>query len=265
MKRIHLFEFEDLPRFPDWIRRCMTAYLQSLHRTLGTASTIGPLVSRGLKVSNNRVVDLCSGAGGPMIEVVERLRSQPEHSGLSLVLTDLYPNGEAAERISSSRNNNWIRYEMTPVDAAKVPSELGGLRTMICSLHHMRPEVAAKILQDAAEKKQSLLVFELSDNSLPLWLWWTSIPIGFLLSLVMTLRVRPLTTRQFVFTYCIPIIPLFLSWDAAVSNARTYTKADIQELLSQFKSIGFDWEIGTVKAPGLPMAMLYILGLPRSS
>lgn len=263
MKRIHFFEFEDLPWFPDWIRRCMTAYLKSLHRTLGTAEIIAPLVNRGLRVSNNRIVDLCSGAGGPMIDVVESLRSQPAHSGLSLVLTDLYPNGEVVERINSSRNN-WMRYETTPIDAASVPNELKGLRTMICSFHHMRPKVATKILQDAVEKKQPLLAFEISDNSLPLWLGFLSIPIGFLLSLVMTLRVRPLTLKQVVFTYCVPIIPLFVAWDAAVSNARTYTKNDLRELLTQFESVNFDWEIEAVKVPGLPMAMLYILGMPRS-
>ncbi len=198
-----------------------------------------------------------------MIDVVESLRSQPAHSGLSLVLTDLYPNGEVVERINSSRNN-WMRYETTPIDAASVPNELKGLRTMICSFHHMRPKVATKILQDAVEKKQPLLAFEISDNSLPLWLGFLSIPIGFLLSLVMTLRVRPLTLKQVVFTYCVPIIPLFVAWDAAVSNARTYTKNDLRELLTQFESVNFDWEIEAVKVPGLPMAMLYILGMPRS-
>ena len=264
MKRIHLFEFEDLPWFPDWIRQCMTAYIQSLHRTLGTAALIVPLVRRGLERANNRIVDLCSGAGGPMIDVVQSIRSQSEHSGLSLLLTDLYPNGQVAESIESS-HNEWLRYETTPIDAANVPSELAGLRTMICSLHHMRPEVAKSILQDASAKKQPFLAFEISDNSLPLWLWWIAIPLGFLLSLVLTLCVRPLSLRQLFFTYCIPIIPFFLAWDGAVSNPRTYTKADLKELLSQFESVDYDWEIDTVKPPGLPMPMLYILGLPKSS
>ncbi len=242
----------------------MTDYIQSLHRTLGTPALIVPLIRRGLAGNNYRIIDLCSGAGGPMIDVVQTLRSQSEYSALSLVLTDLFPHVQVAELIELSRNE-WQQYETRPIDAANVPSELVGLRTMICSLHHMRPDIAKSILHDASAKKQPFLAFEISDNSPPLWLWWTAIPIGFVLSLVMTLRVRPLSFRHIFFTYCVPVIPFFLAWDGAVSNARTYTKADLQELLVQFESVDYEWEIDTVKPPSLPMPMLYILGLPKSS
>ena len=100
------------------------------------------------------------GIGFQPVDRREAFPTQSEHSGLSLILTDLYPNSQVAESIESSRNE-WLRYETTPINAANVPSELAGLRTMICSLHHMRPEVAKGILQDASAKKQPFLAFEI--------------------------------------------------------------------------------------------------------
>ncbi len=91
----------------------------------------------------------------------------------------------------------------------------------------------------------------------------TAIPIGFLLSLVMTLCVRPLNIKQLFWTYVIPVLPCLLAWDGAVSNARTYSKEDLEELLAEFPSEEYEWEIGRVKPRGLPIPMLYILGLPK--
>jgi hypothetical protein len=263
MKRIHLFELEDQPWFPDWIRQRMTAYIQSLHKDLGTANLIVPLVNRGLECSDNRVIDLCSGAGGPMVDVVRIIRSQSPAPSTELLLTDLYPNRQAAEEIRTA-NESWVRYATTPVDAGNVPTEFSGLRTMVCSLHHMRPMVAQKTLKDAAAQRQPFLAFEISDNSTPVWLWWTAIPVGFLLSLVMTLRMRPVRWSQIIFTYLIPILPLCLAWDGAVSNARTYACSDLKELLQDIQYDDYLWEIDTIKPKGIPIPMLYVLGLPKS-
>ena len=93
MKRIHLFEFEDQAWFPDWIRVLMTRYIMTFHRMLGTADLLLPLVKRGLQyIDTNVILDLCSGSGGPMIEVAQKLRKFSESSDLKLILSDLYPN-----------------------------------------------------------------------------------------------------------------------------------------------------------------------------
>lgn len=70
MKRIHLFEFEDQVWFPDWIRVLMTRYFMTFHKMLGTADLLFHLVEKGLHNSQAKMIlDLCSGSGGPMIEV----------------------------------------------------------------------------------------------------------------------------------------------------------------------------------------------------
>ncbi len=243
----------------------MTLYIAALHRLADTASAIVPLVQRGLDSGDTRqIVDLCSGAGGPMVEVVRRLKLRPEYAEARLTLTDLYPNQHASEDIDQQRDG-WLSYCQKSVDASNIPRELTGMRTMICSLHHMPPVLARSILMDAAHKKQPFLAFELSDNSPPILdvvgrnTRRLSIDIGLDLSRA---SIDSLPVNLYL-PY--PVVPLFIAWDGAVSNARTYTQQDLQELLSQIDSSGYHWEIGTTTSRALPGKMSYILGVPRAS
>ena len=127
--------------------------------------------------------------------------------------------------------NDAITYQTTSVDATKVGTELKGLRTMICSFHHMTPENAKKILQTAKASQQPICVYEISDNAPPNFVNFLTLPLTFIVCLVVTLFVRPMTWQQVVFTYLIPILPICFAWDGAVSNVRTYTMKDMDELL----------------------------------
>jgi hypothetical protein len=260
MKRIHLFEFEDQAWFPDWIRVLMTRYIMTFHKMLGTADLLLPLVEKGLRYTNDKVIlDLCSGSGGPMIEVTQNLKKLPQHKNLKLILSDLYPNLSAADRLIKDKNPG-IEYITTSLDASNVDKELKGLRTMVSSLHHMKPNVAKQILKNAQESKQPILIFEISDNSPPIFLWWISIPIAFIITLFVTPMVRPMTWQQVVFTYVIPILPLFIAWDGAVSNARTYTLEDIEILIQGLSDENYHWEKGKIKGKG--GNKVYLLGKP---
>lgn len=262
MKRIELFEFEDHPRFPAWLRDLMTAYIRAFHRVFHTAPAVAELVRQALAVSPaKRVVDLCSGGGGPLPEVARELHSDPAHTDVDFVLTDLYPNAAAARQIAAL-NDPRLRYESMPVDAARLDAEQTGVRTLIGSFHHLPPETARGVLLDAARSRQPLVVFELSDNGPPLWLWWTAIPGAFLLTLFITPFVRPLSFRQIFFTYILPIVPLFIAWDGAASNARTYTPDDVRELLQGHEQAGYEWEIGARRVGRLPGKSVYVLGRP---
>ncbi|WP_257455867.1 class I SAM-dependent methyltransferase [Archangium lipolyticum] len=263
MKRMSLFEFEDFRWFPGGIRECLTLYIAAMHRVLGTERLLAPLLARALKAAaTDRVVDLCSGGGGPMLQTTARLAA--DH-GLrpSVTLTDLYPNTDAAARINAAGDSAQVRYHTSPVDAGRVPDALQGVRTMVCSFHHMPPPVARRILQDAFEKRQAICVLEISDNSQPRWLWWTAIPAGVLMVLLLTPFIRPLRLRQVLLTYALPVLPLFIAWDGAVSNARTYTEEDLRELLAGLEAPDYQWEITRPRAPGAPATMITLVGLPR--
>jgi hypothetical protein len=258
MKRIHLFEFEDFQWFPNFLRMCMTNYILTMHRILGSADDLAELLSPILrKTKKTNIIDLCSGAGGPMAEVKQLLEEKHNFSGLSLTFTDLYPNTEAAEVINAQSDTS-VRYLTEPVDATNVQKTEEGLRTMICSMHHMRPETAKSILKAAKDDKQPICVFEISDNSMPFILWWLAIPTSFLMVFFVTPFVRPLTVKQLIFTYLIPLIPVFIAWDGAVSNARTYTLEDWDEILADLQSDDYTWKKGTIK--GKAGNKMYLIG-----
>lgn len=259
MKRRHLFELEDQPWFPNALRVAVTRYIAAFHRLLGSADEVAELAARALEESGARHVhDFGSGQGGPQADVLAALRRRPGLESVTITLSDLYPSPEAA---AACRDVPGLSYRPEPLDAAE-PGELApGLRTMICSLHHLPPEAARAALSAAAQARQPFLAYEISDNGAPTFLWWTAIPLAALLVPFVTLAVRPLSLLQLVLTYLLPILPLCIGWDGAVSNLRTYGVADLDELLSEVPSEGYRWEKGTLGS-GLSKR-LYLLGLPN--
>src|ERR1700733_9626844 len=118
MQRMHLFEFHDQRWFPGSLRDAVTGELQLL---LGMVKPYRPVVERlrGVLESSGttRIVDLCSGAGGPWLGLypqLERAGSPP----LDVLLTDKYPNAGASspEKIASESR---IHFSQEPVDATR--------------------------------------------------------------------------------------------------------------------------------------------------
>lgn len=260
LKRIHLFELEDQSWFPNIIRDCMTKTINVMHSLVKTNKHLPALLARILKETNtNNIIDLCSGGGGPMVEAIDILKRDYGLEHIKLKLTDLYPHKEFANHINSNSDGS-ITYSTQPLDATNFSNSEKGLSTMICSFHHMRPEMAKQILRNAQTSKQPILIFEISDNSHPNWLTLMSMPITFILCLFVTLKVRPMTWQQIVFTYLIPIIPISFAWDGAVSNVRTYTLSDLKVLLNDLQSDNYHWETGAIESK--PSSQLYIIGKP---
>ena len=260
MKRIHLFEFEDFSWFPNWLRICLTRLMVVMHRMLGTNQELANLVSKSLRhAAKPDIIDLCSGSGGAMINVAKTLKEDYQIENLTLTFTDLYPNKELAGKIN--QDNSDFSYIPTSVDATNVPEDLVGLRTMVCSFHHMKPDTARSILKSAKEDKQPICIYEISDNSFPIFLWWVALPLNFIMTFFITPFVRPLTWKQILFTYFIPVIPVLFAWDGAVSNARTYTLQDLEVLLKGLETADYKWEKGKITGRA---KKVYLLGTPIS-
>ncbi len=258
MKRSNIFEFEDFQWFPNIWRKSMTRLLLVVHKMFKTEPVITGLIDEVLKKSNeSKIVDLCSGSGGPMEEVYTKLKQ--EHPSLLLTMTDLYPNQETVARVNESQEQG-KEFISEPVDAANVPPLLTGVRTMICSFHHMPPKVARKILENAKSSQQPLVIFELSDNSFPKLLAWTAFPINIILSFFITPLARPMTWYQLVFTYLIPVIPICYAWDGAASNLRTYTLGDLDELLDGLEDETYTWKKEVIKQGN--SKFLTLVGMP---
>ena len=163
-RRVHAYEFEDQPWFPAELRGYLTDVLHVAHRVFRVYRLWAPRIAELLEqTGERRLVDLCSGGGGPALAIADQLRDrglQPD-----LTLTDLYPNHTACARINGAGRPD-LRYRAESVDATAVPPELDGIRTLFAGFHHMPEAAARSILADACRQGRCICVFELTDNSL---------------------------------------------------------------------------------------------------
>ncbi|WP_350290103.1 hypothetical protein [uncultured Croceitalea sp.] len=269
MKRIELFEFEDFSWLPNAVRSGATNLIIIFHKIMGTTEVLVQLLLNIREKHNfNQIVDMGSGSGGPMPAVVAELNKTAPKGPISLILSDLHPNPEIVATINN-KNLDTISYHKESVNAAEIANAPEGLKTMIASFHHMNPSIAKKILQSAEENKEPILIYELAKNNVPLLIWCLLLPISLtiliIMSLVMTLFVRPLSLSQIVFTYLIPLIPIVYAWDGQASLMRTYTFKDIEQLLGENKNPNYKWTIAeATKANGKKLGY-YISGIPMAN
>ncbi len=256
MGRIHLFEFEDQKWFPTFLRNYGTDFLQFLSNKTKMYKPIIPIIEKGIKASGtNQIIDLGSGGGGGLLWLNEELKKN--NPRLKILLTDYYPNIAAFEH--TKRQSDSFEYIKTPVDARYVPKELKGLRTQFLSLHHFRPIDAKKIIQNAIDTNSTIAIFEAQERSiLSLFaMFFSPITLLFLTSFI-----RPFKLGRIIFTYLIPIVPLFVFWDGIVSSLRTYSVKEMKELVESVNnSTSFNWEIERIKSgPGI---ILYLFGTKK--
>jgi len=267
MKRIQLFEFEDFNWFPSWLRVCMTNLIVILQRMIGVPEVLAALIGDVLKRKNiSKIVDLGSGSGGAMPDVMASLHKIEELKKASLIMTDLYPSQEMLKKFNSSESVD-LRYHEASVDATNIATAPEGLKTMVNCFHHMPPKKAKEILASAQRANQPLLIYEMGENNIPLLIWWLLLPISLVILIIMVLFmtpfVKPLTWRQIVFTYLIPIIPICYAWDGQASLPRMYTLNDLDVLLEGLGSENYTWEKGQVKKKNGKKVGTYLLGLPN--
>ena len=256
--RVQLFEFEDQPWFPRALRAAMTDFLGYMgNRFDHPYEHFAPKVQRGLAATRaTRLVDLCSGAGGPAValrRVLARNGTQVE-----VTLTDLYPNLSRFEH-ARMLSNGGVGFEAEPVNATGVPEKLSGFRTIFNGLHHFQPDEAARILGDAVRRREGIAVFEAVDRS-PMALISTILsPVTIL---VVTPFIRPFSVTRLLFTYLVPLIPLFTLWDGVVSCLRVYSPDELRKLVDSLPANDYHWDIGRLPIVGTPAHVTYLVGHP---
>lgn len=257
MRRIHAFEFEDLRWFPQNLRDFGTDFLQFVANVFDMYKSVMPVIIKGVQSSgNNTIVDIASGGGGGMEKIAEYIeKSIPQ---IKIILSDYYPNIDAFKRTKAKRPHvfDYISYS---VSAMEVPPHLKGFRTQFLSFHHFRPKDAKAILQNAVDRRQPIGILEAQQRNCKNLISRLFSPIAVLL---MTPFIRPFRFDRIVFTYLIPIIPVFVLWDGIISVLRTYTVTELQQMILEVDNHSlFDWEAGVAK--GRSNDVLYLLGIPR--
>ena len=256
--RLHLFEFEDQIWLPGIVRDLATDYLSFIQAAFRLHRPILPLLAEVLRVTNQRrIVDLCSGGGGPVLEIQKALSA----AGLSVsvTLTDRFPNWRAFQQIEEASEQQ-ITFVRESVDARFLPDRLIGLRTIFNSFHHFRESDALKILLDAVEAGQPIAIFEYTERA-ALIVLLTLILTSFLVALA-TPFIRPFRWSRVVLTYVLPLIPVMCWWDGIVSHCRAYTRDELQALTKDLGA-SYEWRADRIRLPYSAAYLTYLLGCRR--
>jgi hypothetical protein len=257
MRRMHLVEIEDQSWCPRSLRDALTDYLCFVLEHFAPYAQTAPLLGRTLeRLGETRIVDLCSGGGGPWPDLVRRLRAG--RPALRVRLTDYFPNREAFARLREQTRGALEGWNQ-PVDAGAVPAELEGFRTLFTSFHHFRPAAARRVLTDAVRQRRGIAIFEATSRSV---LALVGMPFFALGVLIFTPFIRPFRWSRLFWTYLVPVLPLVIWVDATVSCLRTYTQAELRRMTDELGARDYAWDIGTVRAGRLPFSLSYLIGYP---
>jgi hypothetical protein len=260
MQRRHWFELHDHPRCPELLRNLITDGLEAMWSAKNIFSPIVPQLREVLaETGSSRVIDLCSGGGGPWPKLAGELATVPANDPaaeqIKIVLTDLYPNRRTFEHLCGKHDT--LDFFPEPVDATSIPPELSGFRTIFTALHHFQPHQARAILQDAFEQRQGIGVFE-STMCRP-----RAIMVVFLvplLTLWLTPGIRPFRWSRVLLTYVLPVVPFILWFDGVLSCLRSYSLADLEELVAGFDAEDYRWTVGITH--GRWIGIPYLIGRP---
>lgn len=257
VSRIDLPEIHDQAWFPPSIRDGVTDTLQSILRIGDIYQPIVARLANALAATGTvRLVDLCSGGGGPWIwlrNALERGESGP----LNIQLTDKFPNTAARERGQLSRHGEML-YCAESVDATSIPEHLQGFRTMFASFHHFSPSDAAAIIQSAVHRREGIGIFEPPSRCA------LSILLTFLFPLLAILIVpfiHPFRFSRLFWTYLVPVIPFVLWFDGVLSCLRAYSPQELSKMVATLEINDYVWEVGTT--PGWFVPVTFVVGYPE--
>ena len=257
MQRRHLIELEDLEFWPQTFRDGCTEYLQTVLHYANPYQAMLPRIALAIqKCQATDVLDLCSGAGGPWLQLLPAL--QAAGCNVEVIFSDKFPNLVALERLATLMTNT--RTVSYPVDATDVPCTLSGFRTLFGGFHHLQPNDAQRVLSSAVRDRQGIAVFELTNRSLRSLTRMLLSPIGVW---VLTPFVRPFRWSRLFWTYVIPVLPLAILFDGLVSCLRTYTPEDLRKMVARVDCDSYQWDFGVENVPGTTIPITFLIGVPR--
>ncbi len=253
MDRQQWFEIHDQPWFPAFLRDLVTESLEAIWNANRTYHPIAGRLREAVRRSGaNRVVDLCSGGGGPWEGLYDDVA---DGSALAVCLTDFYPSALVSGTNADARIAAWTQ----SVDARQVPEELRGFRTIFSSFHHFDPEAARAMLSDAFERREGIGVFEGATRHAWTLLALTAVPfLGFRAALV----AKPLRWDRIFWSCVVPVVPAVLWIDGVLSCLRSYSVKDLRELTMGLEAPNYEWQVGD--AEGGAVAIRYLIGTPTA-
>jgi hypothetical protein len=203
-----------------------------------------------------KVIDFCSGSGGPTPFIEQHLQRQRARDGRSPVafyLSDISPSLDAY-MLHASRSAN-LSFIPDPVDATNPPfaaissstrgdkeaaKEAGYehdgckvLRLFSLAFHHFDDEGAKRVIKSTMDTCDAVVIFELQERRIGSLLLMLLEPF---LVYIMAIFWFTDDWLYLALTYLLPVMPMVHSFDGLVSCLRTRTFVEFVELLDD--SIG---------------------------
>ncbi|MFI5316185.1 MAG: class I SAM-dependent methyltransferase [Myxococcota bacterium] len=259
LQRFHFIEVADQSWCPRFLRDGLTDYLRHAESVMRPYDPVLPRLQDALaRCGDERVLDLCSGAGGPWVPLLaawEKTGGGP----IEIRLSDQRTSPEAWARAAQS-SGGIIRPHPEPIDARAVPKNLAGFRTLFAAFHHFRPDEAREIVRDAVRNRRGIAILEVTQRT-PLAVLLAC--FSWLFVMILTPGIRPVRVSRLVFTYLVPLIPLLVTFDGVVSCLRSYTVDEFGAFAAEGAGDGYEWQIGESRYPGFPIPVTYAIGVPR--
>jgi len=265
LPRLHLFEFHDMVWTPTFLRHYFTDMLRPLWSfPLPLERLVAPVLASAVKKANaTEILDLCSGAGGPLPAVAREMQRQGLLRDVKIRLSDLYPNIAAWRQVQRSYPDVTIEPCEDPVDATACAQP--GFRTVFGAFHHFPEDLARKVLQDAVDANSGIAIFEGTARTLLNVLLFYPLLIPVFIVPLMLFFVRPFRWARVALTLLFPVLPLMFAWDGTVSCLRTWTPSEMEAIIRTVTGQErFEWQTGVLKPWLLPAPrVVYYIGIPK--
>lgn len=257
--RLHLFEFNDLAWYPEVLREMTVEALSAafrLGRVYDSAARAFAAIVR--RAPSPRVLDLCSGAGGPAAILADAARGAGALD-VAFTLTDLFPNIPAFETAAASSAGR-IDFVPRPVDATDVPKDLDHpIRTIVTAFHHFPPPIARRILEAAVRDRRAIFIAEGFPRSF--FRFMGLAPFLHAGALVAPFRAKRNRALKIVLTYFVPVFWIPGLWDSFASVMRIHTR---DELMALALPLANDYAWTYSEEPfGLGGRSVWFSGVPR--
>ena len=257
MHRRQWIEIHEQTWFPRVLRDLTTNTLQFVWNFFDFyGPVVSPLRDALQEVRTNRVLDLCSGGGGPWLSLARRFESS-EKFPLEVCLTDIFPNADAPQPGSDGAK---VLFHPDPVDATKVPADLQGFRTLFTCFHHFSPEDAKAILEDAVIQGQGIGIFEVPRRNALTVILAVFMPLA---AFALGPFMRPFRWSRMLWTYVVPVVPFVVWFDGVISCLRAYTPPELNALTKGPTGNRYHWESGETRWGRMPARVTYLIGYPH--
>jgi len=260
-QRIDTFESHELAFMPDELKVLFREILSWVQQMGGVYRSAAPIVHDWLgKTGATAILDLCSGAGGPGLTLVDAMQ-QAGSSTIRIKLTDLYPATEVYAKLAAE-NPGVVSYDEASFDATNSRrDDVYRVRTLLSAFHHFSPEFAQKILADAAANSDGICIID--PFSRDLW-HLLSVPIGTTFGTQFYPLLRDRSPFAFAMCNLTPVIPAMFVWDSIASVLRGYTPEELLALTRIPECEAFEWQSGIWEClPGTGLRGVYLTGWRR--